>query len=62
MSHNLCVTNFYFSVEDVSEGAGGGGAEGAAAAINENLFLEDDDLDGLDDELDDLELSDDQDQ
>ncbi|KAK3915447.1 Zinc finger CCCH domain-containing protein 15-like protein [Frankliniella fusca] len=30
---------------------------GAAAAINENLFLEDD-LDGLDDELDDLELSD----
>lgn len=29
----------------------------ATAAINENLFL-DDDLDGLDDELDDLEISD----
>ncbi|KAE8747840.1 hypothetical protein FOCC_FOCC005453 [Frankliniella occidentalis] len=36
----------------------GEAAGAAAAAINENLFLEDDDLDGLDDELDDLELSD----
>lgn len=46
------------------ESASGDGTSGessgaaAAAAINENLFLEDDDLDGLDDELDDLELSD----
>lgn len=36
----------------------GEAAGAAAAAINENLFLEDDDLDGLDDELDNLELSD----
>ena len=38
-------------------GAAGTASSGEAAAINENLFLEDD-LDGLDDELDDLELSD----
>lgn len=40
---------------DLGEAAGA--AAGATAAINENLFLEDD-LDGLDDELDDLEISD----
>lgn len=38
-------------------GEAAGAVPEAAAAINENLFLEDD-LDGLDDELDDLEISD----
>lgn len=44
--------------DEASKDAESGEAAGAAAAINENLFLEDDDLDALDDELDELELSD----
>lgn len=44
--------------DEASKDAESGETAGAAAAINENLFLEDDDLDALDDELDELELSD----
>ncbi|XP_034249712.1 zinc finger CCCH domain-containing protein 15 homolog [Thrips palmi] len=53
-------TDSYSSIQspkDADLGEAAGAVAEATAAINENLFL-DDDLDGLDDELDDLEISD----